>query len=443
MPKTIDHYKILGLIHHGAMGSIYKAEDTRTGKIVALKIPCNEFGMDTVCFDAYRIEKGIWKRLDDPRFIKFYEVEPKTNHYIVMEYVEGKDLRSLFRGRPLPFDRVREIFVEICKAVVFFQNKGIVHFDLKPENVMLPEAGGIKIVDFGLACIIGEQDIITEKHIGPKGTPEYISPEQVLGIRCDPRSDIYAVGVMLYEALTGRLPFSGKGTALAKKKLSEGPIPPKAFMPDFSPHLQEIILKALEPNPNNRYQKIEDLCNDLQEPSKVLLTERAHRTKSSISREDILSLEGLGEVRAKTPFIKKYRILAAFFDGRPQQRVLSEIVSLARERDAVVDIVLITQGIMDIEYREGEIEDVIAYLKSELLFDNEWVLEFFGNNGIEATLDVIAGDPESEILRMADKKKVDLIVTSERERGRLSKVLFRSMSARIADKAPCSVLVIK
>ncbi len=442
MPEIIDNYKILELIHHGAMGSIYKAENLRSSRIVAIKIPCDELSMDSVSFDAYRMEKEIGKRLDDPRFIKLYEAGYKK-HYIIMEYVEGKELRSIFHGIPISFDSIQEIFIDICKAVEFFHSKGIVHHDLKPENIMLPKEGGIKIIDFGLAGIIGEMDSITEKYTAPKGTPEFISPEQFLGIRCDHRSDIYSVGTMLYKALVGKLPFSGKGTALTKKKLSDEPMPPKALIPDFSPHLQEIILKALEPNPRNRYQKIEELCNDLQEPLNVPLTERAYRTKSSALKNGGLNIKDFTDLKDRAPAVKKYRILAIFFDRKPQWHVLSEIASIARERDALVNIILITPEIMDIEYKQGAIESMISSLKSEILFDNEWVLDFFKGNWIEATIEVHVREPLSAISEIINRNKTDLIITSERERGKLSKAIFRSISAKIVDITDCSVLVIR
>lgn len=442
MPEIIDNYKIIELIHHGAMGSIYKAEDLRSSRIVAIKIPSDELSMDSVSFDAYRMEKEIGRRLDDPRFIKFYQAGHKK-HYIVMEYVEGKDLRSIFRGTPIPFDSIKEIFIDICKAVEFFHSQGIIHHDLKPENIMLSKQGWIKVIDFGLAGIIGEMDSISEKYTDPKGTPEFISPEQFLGIRRDQRSDIYSVGTMLYKALVGKLPFIGKGTALAKKKLSEEPMPPKALIPDFSPHLQEIILKALEPNPKNRYQKIEELCKDLQEPLKASLTERAYRTKPSPLKEGSLSFKDFGSLKDRTLSIKKYRIMAIFFDRKPQWQVLSEIASVARERDAMVNIILIAPEVVDIEYKQGVVEAIISSLKSEILFDNEWVLDFFKGNWIEATIEVHVREPLAAVSEIINRNKTDLIITSERERGRLSKALFRSISAKIVDIANCSVLVIK
>jgi serine/threonine protein kinase len=258
------------------MASIFRATDTRTGKPVAIKIPHPEMESDPVFFDRFHREQDIGKALDHPSVMKVYEDGDRSQIYMVMEWVEGRLLRKILdEHKTLPPARAIKIALGICEALTYIHAHGIVHRDLKPENIMVDPDDNIKLIDFGIAGQAGARRLTFAKLSQVMGTPEYISPEQVKGKRGDARSDIYALGVMLYEMLTGKAPFQGPNPfAIMNDRLLNNPIPPREIDPTISPELQEIIYRALERDPKNRYASAHEMALDLQHPEKVGVSER-------------------------------------------------------------------------------------------------------------------------------------------------------------------------
>src|SRR5215471_5025010 len=204
---TLDEYKIEGVIARSGMASIYKGTDLRTGRAVAIKVPHPEMEADPVFFERFRREAEIGKTLDHPGVMKVMEDDDRSKVYMVMEWVEGTLLRRLLSQGKLPPERVVRIVVAICDALEYIHTHGVVHRDLKPENIMIDADDRIKLIDFGIAAKAGARRLTFAKLSQVMGSPDYISPEQVKGKRGDGRSDIYALGVMLYEMLTGKVPF--------------------------------------------------------------------------------------------------------------------------------------------------------------------------------------------------------------------------------------------
>jgi serine/threonine protein kinase len=258
------------------MASIFRATDTRTGKAVAIKIPHPEMEADPVFFDRFHREQDIGKALDHPSVMKVYADQDRSQIYMVMEWVEGKLLRKILdEKKTLPPERAIKIALGICEALSYIHTHGIVHRDLKPENIMVDPEDNIKLIDFGIAGQAGARRLTFAKLSQVMGTPEYISPEQVKGKRGDARSDIYALGVMLYEMLTGKAPFQGPNPfAIMNDRLLNNPIPPREIDPRISPELQEIIYRALERDPKNRYASAHEMALDLEHPEKVGVSER-------------------------------------------------------------------------------------------------------------------------------------------------------------------------
>jgi serine/threonine protein kinase len=258
------------------MASIFRATDTRTGRQVAIKVPHPEIESDPVFFDRFKREQEIGTALDHPGVMKVFANNDRSQLYMVMEWVDGRLLRQIMSEiRKLPPERAVRIALGICRALEYIHSKGVVHRDLKPENIMVDANDGIKLIDFGIAGKEGSRRLTFAKLSQVMGTPEYISPEQVKGKRGDGRSDIYALGVMLYEMLTGKAPFQGPNPfAIMNDRLLNNPVPPRELDPSISPQLQEVIYRALERDPKNRYPNAHEMAWDLEHLDQVGVAER-------------------------------------------------------------------------------------------------------------------------------------------------------------------------
>ena len=273
----LDHYRIEGVAARSGMASIFRGTDMRTGRQVAIKVPHPEMESDVVLFERFQREDEIGRKLDHPGVVKVYGDDDRSQLYMVMEWVDGRLLRQILNDqKPLPPDRAVRIATGIAEALDYIHTHGVVHRDLKPENIMVDSQDNIKLIDFGIASNQGARRITFAKFSQTMGTPDYISPEQVRGKRGDPRSDIYALGVMLYEMLTGKVPFSGPNPfAVMNDRLLNNPVPPRELNPEISPQLQEIIYRALERDPRNRYATAREMAWDLKHQDQVGVSDRA------------------------------------------------------------------------------------------------------------------------------------------------------------------------
>jgi serine/threonine-protein kinase len=258
------------------MASIFRGTDLKTGRQVAIKVPHPEMESDPVFFDRFRREEEIGKTLDHPGVMKVFADGDRSQVYMVMEWVEGRLLRQILaEKKKLPTERAVKIALGICEALAYIHSKGVVHRDLKPENIMVDADDNIKLIDFGIAGQEGARRLTFAKLSQVMGTPDYISPEQVKGKRGDGRSDVYALGVILYEMLAGKTPFQGPNPfAIMNDRLLNNPVPPREIDATISPELQEIIYRALERDPKNRYANAHEMAVDLKHPEKVGVAER-------------------------------------------------------------------------------------------------------------------------------------------------------------------------
>jgi serine/threonine-protein kinase len=267
----LDQYEIAKLIARSGMASLFEAKDTVTGMNVALKVPHLQFESDVVFFERFNREEEIGQRLDHPNIVKFFKPRHKSRMYAVMELVEGKSLRNLMeQEHPLPTARALAIAQQIGGALQHMHEHGVVHRDLKPENILVTSAGQVKIIDFGIALDRSARRLTWVGLSATIGTPDYIAPEQIGGRRGDARTDIYALGTILYEMLTGNLPFSGPNALAVMRAKTDGePRLPSYFVPGFDPSLEAILLKAIERDPRDRYQTAAEFLHDLRNPAAV------------------------------------------------------------------------------------------------------------------------------------------------------------------------------
>jgi eukaryotic-like serine/threonine-protein kinase len=273
----LDHYRIEGVVARSGMASIFRATDLHTGRQVAIKVPHPEMEADPVLFDRFHREAEIGQKMDHHGVMKVLEDGRNGQIYMVMEWVEGQLLRQvLHEQRKFPIDRAIRITIAICDALDYIHRNGVVHRDLKPENIMIDSEDHIKLIDFGIAGQEGARRLTFSKLSQIMGTPDYISPEQVKGKRGDGRSDIYALGVMLYEMVTGKTPFQGPNQfAIMNDRLLNNPVPPREINPEISPELQEVIYRAMEREPQNRYSTANEFAWDLEHLDQVGVADRA------------------------------------------------------------------------------------------------------------------------------------------------------------------------
>jgi serine/threonine-protein kinase len=276
---TLDHYRLDAAVASGGMSVLFRATDLNNGRLVAIKLPHAEMEADPVLSERFKREQEIGQELDHPGVVKTYGGEPRSRNYMVIEWVEGCLLRALLNEeRKLPVERAVSITLGICDALDYMHKHGVVHRDLKPENIMVGAEDRVKIIDFGIAM---KEDARRITYAGPSptlGTPDYISPEQVKGQRGDQRSDIYSLGVMLYEMLTGRPPFSGPNPfAVMNERVLNDPKPARKLNPEISPEVQEILNRALERDPRHRYATASEMAWDLEHQEQVGVEEGPRR----------------------------------------------------------------------------------------------------------------------------------------------------------------------
>lgn len=275
----LDHYRLDAAMNRSGMGTLFRATDLRDGRTVAVKIPHPEMEADPVLLERFHREQEIGQLLDHPGIVKTFNGEERSRLYMVLEWVEGRLLRTVMNEqRPMDLDRAVKITLALCEALDAMHKRGIVHRDLKPENVMVGPDDFIKIIDFGIAM---KEDArrITHVEVTPMlGTPDYISPEQVQGKRGDQRSDIYALGIMFYEMIAGRVPFSGPNPLVVMNdRLVKDAPRPSDYNHAIPPVLEEIIYRALEREPRHRYSTASEMQWDLENQEQVGIEERGQR----------------------------------------------------------------------------------------------------------------------------------------------------------------------
>ena len=282
---TLDHYHLDEMVARSGMSMLYKATDLKDGKLVAIKVPHADMEADPVLVERFNREAEIGQQLDHPGIVKTYDGEQRSRMYMVIEWVEGRLLRSILNHESLsqegklPIDRAVNLTLSICDALDYMHKHGVVHRDLKPENIMVNAQDRIKLIDFGIAM---KEDARRLTFAGPHpllGTPDYISPEQVKGQRGDQRSDIYSLGIMLYEMLTGKPPFSGPNPlAVMNERVQNDPQPARKLRPEISPQLQEILYRALERDPRHRYATAQEMAWELEHQDQVGVEEGERRS---------------------------------------------------------------------------------------------------------------------------------------------------------------------
>ena len=268
---TLDHYRLDATVAHSGMSTLYRATDLRDGRQVAVKVPHPEMEANPILVERFKREREIGQELDHPGVVKTYDDEERSRLYMVIEWVEGRLLRTVLNEEgPLPIERAVNITLQICDALDTMHKHGVVHRDLKPENVMVDDRDRIKLIDFGIAMKEDARRLTFVDMSATLGTPDYISPEQVKGQRGDQRSDIYSLAIIFYEMLTGEVPFSGPNPlAVMNERLLHDPGPARKLRREIPAEIDEILSRALVRDPRFRYATATEMVWDLEHQEQV------------------------------------------------------------------------------------------------------------------------------------------------------------------------------
>jgi serine/threonine-protein kinase len=274
--QCIDHYQITRVLGQGAASHVYLAQDLHTGQDVVLKFPSDALIGGAQIFARYLREAEVGRRLTHPAIQQHLnQGETRSANYLVLEYLDGRPLRVVmqqYAPRLLPQEEVLRIISIVCEALAYAHAQGVVHRDIKPENIMILETGEVKLIDFGIAFLEKELRKGIRRGFGELiGTPTYMSPERLRGKPGDARSDIYAIGVVLYELLSGQTHFAEQdGFALVNAQVSHDPPDILQVCPTLSPALATVVMRAIRRNPHKRYGYMQTLLDDLHHQEKVV-----------------------------------------------------------------------------------------------------------------------------------------------------------------------------
>jgi non-specific serine/threonine protein kinase len=324
-------YQVIEELGHGGMGRVYKVQDTKISEKIALKLIRPEAGLDQTSLERFSNELKLARKIRHKNVCQMFDLgEEKGTHFITMEYVQGEDLKQLIRkvGRLSPGQAIG-IARQICDGLEEAHKLGVVHRDLKPQNIMIDDNGNARIMDFGIARSLSGKSITAAGIM--IGTPEYMSPEQVEGQEADQRSDIYSLGIILYEMVTGKVPFEGNTPlSIAMKHKLEAPRDPKELTSELSDNLSLLILKCLEKNREKRYQNAEELRRELENiEGRATVTEHLvpagpARITAKIKWKKVALFGGIG-------FLLVLAVLSGLFLFKGKEEALDSIAVLPFE----------------------------------------------------------------------------------------------------------------
>lgn len=451
---TLDGFTLQALAHTGGMARLWVVTHPEREGEFLMKVPMMGEGDDPAAIVSFEMEQMILPRLSGPHVPHFIANGDFATHpYIVMERIPGKSLYPLLPKLPLPPKDVAEIGVKVATALDSLHRQHVVHLDLKPSNILFRANGDAVLVDYGLARHNLLPDLMEEEFRLPYGTAPYMAPEQILRIRSDYRSDVFALGVLLYFFATGERPFGDpqrlKGL---KRRLWRDPQPPRALRREIQPPLQEVILRALEVNPARRYPTAAQMAAALKDLSQVPLTARAQKLKRDPCLEVVRRRFNPEDIqppkRKEQPGeLSKAPIVAVALDLNDSSTDLKEALRLTTQRIiektpdarvACINILKINRLALDTTLDEsGQNKHVqrLVELKS-------WAEPLHAPEGAVTFHVLEAVNPADAILDYARQNYVDHIVMGARAASTM-RSLLGSVSGEVAAHAPCTVTVVR
>jgi eukaryotic-like serine/threonine-protein kinase len=459
--QVIDGFRLEERTHQGGMANLWRVSRIDGDQTLPLimKVPRIKGGDDPATIVGFEVEQMIMPVLAGvhvPRFVAKGDFTRQP--YIVMERIAGTSLRTRFEQAPLPLDEVVTVGAKVATALHDLHRQHVIHLDVKPSNIMFRESGVAVLVDFGLSRHDQLPDLLEEEFELPMGTGPYMSPEQVQFVRNDPRSDLFALGVLLYHLATGERPFGSPASVSGlRQRLYREPVPPRALRSEMAPWLQEIILRCLEVQPDRRHQSAAQLAFELQNPDQVALTERAERMRRSGSLTTVrrwfaaLGAEPAPSASAGAQTERSPILLAAVDIAGATPDLLEAVRHTVQRllqtepgaRVACLTVMRLNRITSDeLVERDGSSKHVNLLVQ----------LKHWARPLHPASRDVADGrvtfhvleapDAASAIVDYARKNQVDHIVIGARSSGSLRRYLG-SVSAQVAAESECTVTVVR
>lgn len=452
---VIDGFTLGPRLHTGGFATIWEVTHPDHAIPMVMKVPTILDGDDGPTIVGFEVEQMIMPRLSGPHVPRVIAAGGfESMPYIVTERIPGDSLLSLFRKAPLPLSETIETAARMAAAVHDLHRQGVIHLDLKPANFLQRPTGEMVLIDFGLSRHDDLPDLLAEEFAIPMGTFPYIAPEQILRSRRDPRSDLFALGAMIYELATGRAPW-GQPERLraARRRLWRDPVPPRALNPQVPEWMQEIVLRALAVDPADRYQSAGQMMFDLSHPAQVRLTARAHRLKQDRPwavwrrRRRMAGLRGFAPPPGIAAQADRAPILMVAVDLAPATEHLAGLLRHAVQRMLVIEpdarvacVNVIRTAVLGIDQATDEVGNHRHV--GRLVALRAWA------GGLDLpeerlTFSVLEGpDPAQVLVDYATQNPVNHILMGARGHSTRRRYLG-SVSSRVVAEAPCSVTVIR
>ena len=452
--SIVDGFRIGEKIHSGGMATLWRVTREDIDQPIVMKVPTILDGDDATIIVGFEMEMMILPRLSGVHVPRCYAVGDFARQpYVVMEYIQGISVFSLIEKAPMPADEVAALGAKIATALVDLHRQNVLHLDIKPSNIMIRESGEAAFIDFGLSRHLFLPDLLEEEFRVPMGTGPYIAPEQILKNRTDLRSDFYSLGVLLYYFATNVRPFGiPQAQSQLKKRLWRDPVPPRRIISDMPPALQEIILRCLEVDPEERYATAAQLAFDLSNMSQVAITQRGERLQRN-SRLDALKrwFASMGRQDGPQPLHPQQTNLAPIImvavDLSDGMEALSEelrvnvkrvLATMPGVRIACVNVLKLNR--LAINYT---LDDAGRNIHVQRLVElKEWARPF-GLSQERITFHVIeAMDAAVALIEYAKMNHVDQVLIGARASSTLRRFLG-SVSSQVVAEAPCTVTVVR
>lgn len=446
---TLDGFRIEGKLHEGGMAVLYAvSSDEHPGPLV-MKVPRLAFGSHPACYVGFEVEQMILAALTGPHVPRLVASgDLARNPYLVMERIAGPSLAESAHRAPLPPQETARLVSATAAAVHDLHRQNVIHLDLKPANVLFRPGGEAVLIDYGLARHAELPDLVEEEFHAPVGTGAYIAPEQLAGNRLDPRSDLFALGVIAYQLATGAKPFGDPTTrAGMRRRLYWDPVPPRALNPDVPEWLQEVILRCLEPRAEDRYASAAQVAHDLSHPEQVPATERGARDRRPGAAVVLRRwLSGLREAPApeSSPAPRAAHLLVAVDLAHTDPRLAQSMRDAVQRAAAAAPQCRITLAtVQEPVFAEDPVPELEHTRHTEgLVALRHWAAPLALPPDRLRYHVLQGGDAAAAILDYAARHHVDHILLGARGHSALRRLLG-SVSARVVAEAPCTVTTVR